>query len=1043
MQNSSYQGRTIKTKQGFDVTLTTLLGEGATAYTYLAKKNNTEDYVAVKIAKLGQNDFLEGEYKVLEAAREYYLKTKGEDLIQPSPTSRGDGKFEEQYFIVMEYLTEKPALHVLNQKKKLSEEQVLSYAVELFEFLDFLHTDRNVTYSDFKFDNLRLNDNTNRLRILDLGGLVPSTDINDPKRKRDVLVMASTLFTLLSGADLQLFAGEVTEGIEAAIKDESFKENVSWGTFRFFSRLLARVSEFRFDTARSAADEAKELFQLWELSESDLLGKITEYAALAKDTGNAEERNIYLAKQRTNLSVFVNRFGKTTPISKKLNEDLEETIKGTSFLENGKTDLRYGHYHAAIKKFREGETFENNPSQFRRWQYLAHALEQFKDSPALLSFSEEIVDLFENKKYREVLDKTGVFPESAHIDELKQEAKIYLSYQTAAENKSNKQFEMAVEEYSQTEKLLSTFKYRNAVEKEKGNPQKLAEECRRAQEEFEKQGSYEKFHGKIKASLTTSKQFDYDDLRQFVSIGKFSSKSSSDSEKLIELALDNSSMDYVSVLAETLFWGIAFKSDTLRNLYSICCDLAYLRISIDSNRFGNELEIFKKLAGESKNSKGITRQITTLIKDMIKKNYAAKSLDFWKGIKSLPNKADKGLMAQIKSQIKQIQNQNRRFNLKPQSIYIGISVLAVITVVAIFWPRISASVTPEMTATFTPSATPSPTRSPSPTPTFTPTLAPTPLPTSAFMISGVESLFDPANLTAPKLPVLSQGIWKLPAFTACPEDNTRYCSFMDVPLEDGTYGIYVHQYPQLIGGSSQPVMPFEVLSKSIDNITTLIMPSSGPGKIQLASLNEISIYSPPVPTTWVWVGNYELNPNGQIIIKTGPFEDLSKINPAKVFDQILLVKLNEAQWNQLPPDPDGYKLVILLDDTNIYPGNLSLLMSPITLSDFWNGTGAIAPKEKITFTGSGVLQPGTYKAIYHITGQGFGEMNIKIRTGTGNIEGFESGKAYQILPNNPWLSLGDFTLLRASQVLFEVTNNDPGINMVPVDVILIYQEIIP
>ena len=630
---------TLKTTEGYRVILGDLLGEGATAKVYNAKLKNKEGDFALKMARSGQAQFIQDEFEIIDRSRQFY-REKGK--AQPTPNHFGQDASESREFFVMEFLHAKPVLEILEKREAFSEKQVVSLAVELFEFLDFLHRGHKLTYPDLKFDDIRLEEVVNeedepsyRLRILDLGGLSSVADISDRRCKQDVLVAASYLFTMLTGYTFQLLGGEVTDDIDKAVKSEAFRASVSWGVRRYFSKLLSRAAEFRIYSARVAADQAKELLSLWDLDEGALFKQTKGFSDQAdKSKDDLESYNGYLTKARRGFDVFVRRFGEANPGSEILLEQAEKYYQGTSYLETGKVDLQHGEYDSAIRKFREGEKLENNPALFRRWRYLADALKT-ADDLALFSLTEQIAKAFEEENYQMVLDKAQGFPAQVDVDPIKVEAQVHQMYKDGYKHKDIEEYEKAIDTFNEISNLLSSLPVEDQKTIKKvennGDPKALVDECMFLKDHAEVYDRYQELYKELEEKFQMG-DFPIDDTHKFVKLGKHFPDVQKNAENLLKLAFKHGNLDQLDSVAGILFWGLPRKSETLHKQYRTSHDLAELQKAIDSYKYEDILRILK--AFEAQYPESVLSLTGNSLSQLVDEAHPGAPVEFWKFLKN-------------------------------------------------------------------------------------------------------------------------------------------------------------------------------------------------------------------------------------------------------------------------------------------------------------------------------------------------------------------------------------------------------------------------
>ena len=253
--------------------------------------------------------------------------------------------------------------------------------------------------------------------------------------------------------------------------------------------------------------------------------------------------------------------------------------------------------------------------------------------------------------------------------------------------------------------------------------------------------------------------------------------------------------------------------------------------------------------------------------------------------------------------------------------------LAMLIIGVFVYPGFIPGILQKNTNTPTPSLTPTATFTPTPTviPSLTPTVTPslTPVPPSIYLPGDINSLY-------PGLPVTGDAYWVInntyailePSLDAqqspwrkaisqdsrAKEEGYFYTAVgkstvvwaMDVPFDTtGYYELYVVDTFQQSKGPQQ----FQIL---LDG--QLVQPYRGTSQVILRGSGEVNRSD-----TWISLGTYQVNA-GQKLSVSVTLGELTDQTPFAV-DRVLIVRLNESNWQMLDALPAGRTLASLMDDS--------------------------------------------------------------------------------------------------------------------------------
>lgn len=141
------------------------IGQGGMGIVYLVK-DSLKDNMIFALKTIRENILKEtGGISIKSFKNEYEIMTR---LKHPNLTRVYDfGMFEDNYYIIMEYVTGKPLSSYINHQDRLHTEYILNMIVKILRTLEFIHS-RNILYRDLKPSNIMLNKEGN-IKLLDFG----------------------------------------------------------------------------------------------------------------------------------------------------------------------------------------------------------------------------------------------------------------------------------------------------------------------------------------------------------------------------------------------------------------------------------------------------------------------------------------------------------------------------------------------------------------------------------------------------------------------------------------------------------------------------------------------------------------------------------------------------------------------------------------------------------------------------------------------------------------------------------------------------------
>ncbi len=379
------------------------LSTGLTGEVYKAQLlNEDESVIDVAVKAMKQLEFamarqlFEQESQTLAMMQGYEEEAgKKERLaLKVAPAYYGRSQFNDVPYFVMEFIKGVELPHLLETQAdgKLPEAQALTLAWHLYRTLDIMHTRLKKTYIDLKFEDLWLVSDTDndggQLKLTDFGTL---EDVKESQRgvKRDLLLAAVYLFTMLTGHTLDYSLGRLQEPAEHHIRQ--YGVGMSWGTRQLLFRTLHRNQDVRPTNAAEVANELRILVNFWNQPAEQLLNIAEVNLGRAEDNPDGEKVRNYATRARAALAIAGYLGVSNEGMFHTLIERAENILALSSYRRRGRTLFDDGDYQRARQVFEEGMHWSDDPGVLRRWAYAARIGEEIGEGSKLYDQYSQIV----------------------------------------------------------------------------------------------------------------------------------------------------------------------------------------------------------------------------------------------------------------------------------------------------------------------------------------------------------------------------------------------------------------------------------------------------------------------------------------------------------------------------------------------------------------------------------------------------------------------------------------------------------------------------
>jgi hypothetical protein len=427
----------------------TEIGNGFTAYVYKAQLKSAVGEPQPVIVKLAKPTAIAAKLVKEEGDLLTALAETGKSY---APVLYATGDYHGQPFLVMELIAAAPAFVGSEGSLGVREElSCLKVMKEVYTFLGLLHGKLRRAYPDMKPDNFFWDENANRLRVIDFGGLsslVLSAD-EDLRAQSDVMVASTFFFTALSGSRLRVG----WNGLEDFAEPRIDQLDVSRGTRNLLRKLLCREVTFRLHSAALAADGVEALINLWNWEGERLTQSIQRNLELARQRQDTDPSATSQAAERAleALDLYRRRFGSTQEggIIASLFEQAQALSLSSSQLETGKKFLGTRNVDLARKAFTEGKARSSTPGVFRRWLYLTSVIEASPEgeAPALIDSAATLFQCIDQQDFKTAVDEftrmQQTAPEMPGYQYLLADAKFFWLYHQAGQAKTEQDYRSA------------------------------------------------------------------------------------------------------------------------------------------------------------------------------------------------------------------------------------------------------------------------------------------------------------------------------------------------------------------------------------------------------------------------------------------------------------------------------------------------------------------------------------------------------------------------------------------------------------------------
>ncbi len=243
-----------------------LLGEGGTSAVYLAENIVLNNLWAVKVL------YKSSQWLSFEMEEIKILKELSHPMV---PRIADLAEDEDNYYIVMDYISGSNLLSIIDSQGKVSEKTLIKWTGDLLDVLLYLHgRTPSIIYRDLKPANLIVDD-SGRLRLVDFGTARYHTNeasedtvyigtqgyaapeqygVGQSDQRTDLFNLGMTIIHLATGVHpLKLGSGN--------IKNLLKKEGLTQGFIRFIQKLTETNPNERFLTCQEAMAELEKIIK--------------------------------------------------------------------------------------------------------------------------------------------------------------------------------------------------------------------------------------------------------------------------------------------------------------------------------------------------------------------------------------------------------------------------------------------------------------------------------------------------------------------------------------------------------------------------------------------------------------------------------------------------------------------------------------------------------------------------------------------------------------------------------------------------------------
>lgn len=461
------EGEVVVSARGNRYRVIRYLGEGLTARVYEAEELGSGKGVALKVLNEGVPE---------EVAISFRDEADILSLLANAEARSGDGlalvpKVEERAYdkdapskiegtdsalrmLVMELVSGKSILDLLDTQDGLDESTVLTIADQVLRVLSLLHIELLRSYTDFQLRNIWWRPDDGQIKLMDWNHVsLPVREGELPPGVADDLVRFGAYFyQMLTGKGAQQ-SGESAQAL-ASRAGEHWHE-ISVGTRYIILRALHPNPEHRFSSAAEFRRSVQEQQRLWLQDEDELYDQVLDVMRKLR----ADERPS--PEQLQEAETLVDMLARRRPDDKLANKQLEEVKQLTDEVSAtwgaGRQYYRAGLYSRANELWSiEADTWRR--PDLWRWVILARI-----GADLVPSYEEHQLDLesalmlMEAESWRAAAQRLPNF-DNASLVSLKREINAHLMVQQAEEAETSQEWLDAARNYAAAAQELSGIK---------------------------------------------------------------------------------------------------------------------------------------------------------------------------------------------------------------------------------------------------------------------------------------------------------------------------------------------------------------------------------------------------------------------------------------------------------------------------------------------------------------------------------------------------------------------------------------------------------